>query len=223
MLVNTIILGQIKTDDRICGPDASQESQDSFECITSKTYVASFGMASSTMGIILLAPGICYVLALSNNIPQAFGAKNYELCGAYMNRNIITVTAITLPLLIVIWVGIDYLFIALGQTKYVVQLSAIYLRIVAPGVVCYIWGQAHNMLAACQGKPRISLFSTAGASIFHWFVAWYLAINLDMKMTGIAIASSLHFVMRFAITVTLVRCDKDLARSIIPLSHPSSW
>jgi Na+-driven multidrug efflux pump len=61
---------------------------------------ASFGLASSTLSIILQATGLCFVLALSNIIPQAYGAKNYKLCGAYLNRMIIVNTLIFVPFLI---------------------------------------------------------------------------------------------------------------------------
>ena len=52
------------------------------------------------MSIILLAPSMCFTLGLSNLIPQAFGSKNYKLCGIYANRMIIVVSVIFIPFLI---------------------------------------------------------------------------------------------------------------------------
>jgi Na+-driven multidrug efflux pump len=50
MLVNAVILGKLP-----------------------KIYLAAFGIGSSTIGIVLFATGVCYVLALNNVVPQAFG------------------------------------------------------------------------------------------------------------------------------------------------------
>jgi UPF0716 family protein affecting phage T7 exclusion len=52
-----------------CGKDATKEMLDSFDCITAETYLASFGLASATMGIFVLAPGICFILGLMNILP----------------------------------------------------------------------------------------------------------------------------------------------------------
>lgn len=52
-----------------CGPEASEEVRKSFECIDAETYLASFGLASASMGIFLLAPGICFCLGANNIIP----------------------------------------------------------------------------------------------------------------------------------------------------------
>ena len=89
LLVNARLLGQIE-----CSDDTEEE------CISSKTYVAAFGMGSSTIGILLLAPGICFCFGLSNVVPQAFGANNFKLCGAYLNRTLITSAMIFVPLLV---------------------------------------------------------------------------------------------------------------------------
>ena len=69
MLINAQILGNIKVDEALCGPGASEEMMESFECITSETYLASFGLASATVGIFVLAPGICFTNGLNNILP----------------------------------------------------------------------------------------------------------------------------------------------------------
>lgn len=67
------------------------------------------------------------------------------------------------------------------------------------------------------------MYSIAGASLIHFILAPYLATTLDLKMTGVAISTSIHFVIRFIIQYLCCICDKDLQRSHIPLWHPDSW
>jgi Na+-driven multidrug efflux pump len=72
---------------------------------------------------------------------------------------------------------IEKVFIAMGQSQEVADLAATYVKIVAPGVITYIWGCAIEEWCCCQGKPKYVLYSTAGASIIHWPLAYYLAVN----------------------------------------------
>jgi hypothetical protein len=59
----------MELDPKKCGKDATEEMLKSFDCITAETYLASFGLASATMGIFVLAPGICFCLGLTNILP----------------------------------------------------------------------------------------------------------------------------------------------------------
>jgi len=69
MLINAQTLGNMELDPVKCGKDATAEMLESFECVTAETYLASFGLASATLSIFLLAPGICFVLGLTNIQP----------------------------------------------------------------------------------------------------------------------------------------------------------
>ena len=61
MMINAVILGHIKIDEEFC---SKEENAGSYECIDSIAYQAAFGLASSTVSIILLATGICFTLGL---------------------------------------------------------------------------------------------------------------------------------------------------------------
>lgn len=98
MLVNAMILGQIKLDPKKCEAAGNDEYHP--DCINAEVYLSAFGIGSSTMSIILLASGLCFTLGLSQLIPQAYGSGNFQLCGAYLNRMIIVVTMLFGPFLI---------------------------------------------------------------------------------------------------------------------------
>ena len=75
------------------------------------------------MGIVLLAVGVTFCIGLTNIIPQAYGAKKYELCGAYLNRMIILSSAIFIPWLIPLqW--IENLFLKMGLHEHVSCMAA---------------------------------------------------------------------------------------------------
>jgi Na+-driven multidrug efflux pump len=61
------------------------------------------------------------------------------------------------------------------------------------------------------------------ASIFHWIVAYLLVDKFEYRMTGVAVASSLQFVVRFLVSAIGVRYDKELQKAVIPFSDKASW
>ena len=67
MMINAIILGQTKVDDAKCQAAGNLATHP--DCISSKDYVAAFGIGSATMSIILLATGLCFTLGLQQLIP----------------------------------------------------------------------------------------------------------------------------------------------------------
>jgi hypothetical protein len=63
MLVNAVILGNIVVDPVKCA--AANNDPYHQDCVSAKTFVSAFGLGSSTMSIILLAPGLCFTIGLS--------------------------------------------------------------------------------------------------------------------------------------------------------------
>lgn len=134
---------------------------------------------------------------------------------------IIIVTLIFTPLLIPLqW--IEHLFIAIGQSESVSKTAATYIRVLAPFVIIYSQGMCYSFYATHQGKPRYTLYSTIIASVVHYFLVYYLALDLDMKMTGVALSSGVQFILRTVVLMICCWCDKDLRRSEVSIFHPSS-
>lgn len=92
-----------------------------------------------------------------------------------------------------------------------------YVRIVAPGVIFMGWSLDYIFFAQLQGKPIINVLVLGMASLVQLLLSWVLAIQLDWKMEGIAIATTANFVTRFVVAVIYVHSDSHLRKSVIPL------
>lgn len=90
------------------------------------------------------------------------------------------------------------------------SMAALYVRIVSPAIIVFCWSNCYNNFSAFHGKPQYAMYSTSISSFVHLFLAYYLAVYLDMKMIGVAIASNIHFCCRFAIGYFFASRDKDL-------------
>ena len=112
-MINMILLGKIKVDKEKCPDPEHSENFGNVECMTGKQFVAVFGLASSTMSIIYVSTAVCCIYGLNIIIPGAYGKKEYQLCGAYMNNMIVFITFLFAPLLLPLQY-IHHLFQAMG-------------------------------------------------------------------------------------------------------------
>lgn len=219
MLVSTHILGKVELDESICGLDTTIGNP---KCITSETYVAAYGLASSFTGIILMASGYCFILGLNNILPQAYGAGQHKLCGAYLNRMLICVILLFTPLVVPMMFS-DYVFRMMNQPEQVVMLAHQYVKIVAPSIVFFLLGHAHIIYATHMGLGKYNFYTTALASVIHCFMCSMLFDLFENKMTAISIATSTQFVLRFVFSYYFVHWNPELKKGLIPLTDSESF
>lgn len=67
------------------------------------------------------------------------------------------------------------------------------------------------------------MMATIGASLIHFVVAPYLAINLGWGFFGVSVATAIHWLCRSAISLGLVWRDKECRQCLIPITHEDSW
>lgn len=85
----------------------------------------------------------------------------------------------------------NHIFAMLNLPEIVVQEATTYFRIVGPGVIIYHLGFCYSSFSTSAGRMSYTLWSIGIASVIHWITAYYLAVHLNMKMTGVSIASCL--------------------------------
>jgi Na+-driven multidrug efflux pump len=65
--------------------------------------------------------------------------------------------------------------------------------------------------------------ANAGGSFVHWTLAYVLAVSYQMNIQGVAIASAVHFVVRFLIMYILILKDQNASKCLIPMMHEDSF
>ena len=118
---------------------------------------------------------------------------------------------------------LEHLFLFMGQDAHIAYIAGLYCKIVAPGMLFYFIGTSYVNYALCHGVTHYMLITLICASSFHWTLSTILCKYYDFKMYGIAITSSLHFVVRWLVPNILIRCNSFFDESIIPLSDKDSW
>ena len=134
---------------------------------------------------------------------------------------IILVTFLFTPFLIPLQF-IKHFFIAIGQSEEVSDAAATYIRVVSPFIIIYAQGKCYTEYANMQGKPQYQLYSTIIATAVHLYLVYYLALDLDMRMHGVAISTGIHFFLRSFFAILFCTFDKNLRRCEISLYNSAS-
>ncbi|CDW84612.1 na+-driven multidrug efflux pump [Stylonychia lemnae] len=182
--------------------------------------LASLGLGGLTISIFLLSVGISFCGSLDTLISQAFGQKDFRLCGIYLNRQLYLTTLVYIPLAIPLWFC-EYGFLYFGQDPFISSQAAIYVRVCIPGILFFTYGSCLGRFCSGHRETRFGMVSNIFSSIIHFFLAYLLAITLDLGMFGIAIASCIHFFLRFLVYVVLIAKSERLRASLVSIWDPN--
>ena len=114
-------------------------------------------------------------------------------------------------------------FELLGQPTRVCILAQQYINIVSFGQLAFALNSVFYHQAYGQGKPQYGLIATSAAALTHIFLAPYLCNTLDMKLKGVAIASTVQYLVRAAITYLAARFDPLLKKAWVSMSDERVW
>lgn len=78
-----------------------------------KIYLASLGLGSLTTSIVLLSITVSFNGALDTLIPQAHGQNDTRMCGIYLNRQLLLISCIFIPLTFPLFF-IERIYLAMG-------------------------------------------------------------------------------------------------------------
>ena len=162
-----------------------------------KKMLAGLGLGSLTSGIMLLSIGTCFAFVVGVLIAQAHGAGDIRLVRILLNRqyflNCIVYAVAVIPVFF-----IREIYEAIGQDPEVAAYAAKYIWFTTPGVFFFMQFIAVQMCATSMKHTSVGLVSTGSASICHLIMVYVFVEVLGWGFEGVAIATSIHFFLRFA-------------------------
>ncbi|KAI3817238.1 hypothetical protein L1987_11027 [Smallanthus sonchifolius] len=152
--------------------------------LSSASMATSF--ASFTGFSVLLGMGS----ALETLCGQAYGAKQYHMLGIQMQRAMITLTALSIPLAI-IWFYTTTIFIALGQDQEISTGAGTFIRWMIPSLFAYGVLQCLNRFLQTQNIVIPMMISSGVTALLHIFLCWLLVFKLGLEIKGAALANTI--------------------------------
>ncbi|XP_057487210.1 protein DETOXIFICATION 16-like [Actinidia eriantha] len=166
--------------------------------------LSSASMASSFAGV----TGFSFMLGMGSALEtfcgQAYGAKQYYMLGIHMQRAMLVLMAMGIPIAL-IWFSTAKIFILCGQDLEISTQAGIYARWLIPSVFPYGLLQCQLRFLQTQNHVKPLLASTSIASFVHALVCWVLVFRLGMGSRGAALSIAISYWLNVVILAIYIK------------------
>ncbi|KAH0704550.1 protein DETOXIFICATION 16-like [Solanum tuberosum] len=173
--------------------------------------LSSATLATSFAGVTGFRFMLGMASALETLCGQAYGAKQYHMLGIHMQRGMLVVVAISIPISIV-WAFAGHIFAFCGQDVELSIHAGVYARWLIPSILPYGLLQCQLRFLQTQSRLKPLLISTGFTSLLHVFLCWALVSRLGLGNKGAALCNAISYWINALILALYIRytssCEK---------------
>ncbi|XP_069152176.1 protein DETOXIFICATION 16-like [Solanum lycopersicum] len=166
--------------------------------------LSSATLATSFTGV----TGFSFMLGMGSALEtlcgQAYGAKQYHMLGIHMQRGMLVLLAISIPISI-IWAFAGHIFAFCGQDMEVSVHAGLYARWLIPSIFPYGILQCQLRFLQTQSRLKPLVISTCFTSLIHVLLCWALVFRLGMGNKGAALCDAISYWFNVLILALYIR------------------
>ncbi|PRQ37514.1 putative multi antimicrobial extrusion protein [Rosa chinensis] len=154
--------------------------------------LAGASMATSFASVtgLSLIMGMCS--ALDTFCGQSYGAKQYRMLGIHMQRAMLVLLLVSIPLA-TIWANAGRILQFLGQDPEISAAAGDYARLMIPCIFAYAILQCHARFLQTQNNVVPMIVSTGTATLLHLLICWLLVYKTSLGYKGAAVANAITY------------------------------
>lgn len=160
--------------------------------------MAGVGLASTYVNIILVSFMNGFNSTLNTFLPQALGFGDYHMCGVYLNRARIIMTAVFIPLGVFL-LFTEQVFVTMGFDPVAARLGQTYINLTLPGMYFAAMTDINRKFLQTMGYQKGPMFIQITVTICHIVITYLLIDMVGLGITGIGIATTLSNFSSFII------------------------
>lgn len=130
--------------------------------------------------------------ALDTLCGQSYGAKQYHMLGIYMQRAMVILMVVSIPLAL-IWVNTSSILKAAGQDHEIAEEAGMYARFMLPSLFAYGLLQCLVRFLQTQNIVFPMMLSSGIVTLIHLLVCWILVLKSGLGSKGAALANSISY------------------------------
>ncbi|KAH7306795.1 hypothetical protein KP509_22G030800 [Ceratopteris richardii] len=148
---------------------------------------------------------------------QAYGAKQYQKIGIYVQRAMLVLSVISIPMAFV-WANIDRILVAMGQNVVIASKAGQYAVWLIPTLFGYAISQPFEYLLQSQSLVMPLLLISLSVLVCHAPICWLLVFKSGMGFTGAALANSISCWIDAALLAIYVGFSPQCVKTRVSLS-----
>ncbi|XP_016903202.2 protein DETOXIFICATION 16-like isoform X2 [Cucumis melo] len=130
--------------------------------------------------------------ALETLCGQSYGGKQYEMLGIHMQRAMVVLSLICIPIAL-LWASIEQILTFLKQDPLISEQAGIYGKWLIPSIIPYGLLQCQLRFLQTQHLTSPLLISTAASSFIHLLVCWVLVFGFGFGIKGAAFSTAITY------------------------------
>ncbi|KAM6579528.1 hypothetical protein CsatA_003302 [Cannabis sativa] len=142
--------------------------------------------------------------ALETFCGQSYGAKQYHMLGVHMQRGMVVLLAVSIPLAI-IWFNAGQILLFLGQDPEISAEAGRYARFMIPSIFAYAVTQCHTKFLQTQNNVVPMMITTGMTTLLHLFICWFMVFKSGLGNRGAAMANAISYWINALSLVLYVR------------------
>ena len=150
--------------------------------------------------------------ALETLCGQAFGAKHYHLLGIHMQRAVLTLLSLSIPLS-VIWFYTSTILISLHQDPEISTGAGTFNRWMIPSLFAFGLLQCLNRFFQTQNIVFPMMISSGVTALLHTIVCWLLVYKFGLGIKGAAMANNISYWLNVLLLVIYVKFSQACRRT----------
>ena len=170
----------------------------------------------------IAAIGMAIGIGGSSVLSRALGDNNYEKAIKVFGNQTALTLIITLTLIFLGLLHIDYLVNAFGGKGAIFEPAKDYYRIVLYGVPILALAMMGNTVIRAEGKPKFAMIAMIIPSVSNLFLDYIFINVLDMGMIGAGWATTASYVLCFAYIIYFFVFKSELRLGLHHLKLESS-
>ncbi|GMH21389.1 hypothetical protein Nepgr_023231 [Nepenthes gracilis] len=150
--------------------------------------------------------------ALDTLCGQTFGAKQYHMLGIHMQRAMLILLFVSLPLA-VIWANTRSILVAFGQHHQIAEEAGLYARHMIPSLFAY--GLLNCLIKFLQTQNIVipMMISSGITTLLHILVCWTLVFKAGLGSRGAALANGLSYWINVLLLALYVKFSSSCAKT----------
>lgn len=150
--------------------------------------------------------------ALETFCGQAYGAKEYQMLGVHLQRAMVVLMLMGIPISI-IWASTGQIFAIFGQDLEISKAAGSYARWLIPSIFPYGLLQCQIRFLQTQNNMKLLMISTSFASILHVLFCWILVSRFGFGSSGAALSIAISYWINVVILGIYINLSRTCERT----------
>ena len=150
--------------------------------------------------------------ALDTLCGQSYGAKQYHMLGIYMQRAMLILMLVSIPLAI-IWFNTGYILNLVGQDPDISHEAGLYARFMLPNLFAYGLLQCLVRFPQTQNIVFPMMVSSGIATLLHVLICWVLVFKSGLGSKGAALANAISYWNNVILLALYVKFSSSCAKT----------